>query len=274
MRALLVVNPHSRRGDQVGDAVRIQLRRLGIDLIEDDAQAGDVDALVVVGGDGTLAGQIPRALALGVPVGLVPAGTFNDLARALALPFDVEGACAAIASGRTRRIDVARVNEAYYVTEASIGISSRLARMQKPTDKQRFGALAIVASALQAIRYARTFHADIAYDGKRKRFKTLQLTVANSGRFGGVVRVDEASIDDGWLDLYSIEIENFAHLVSVAAAIVAGKRRPARGLRTYRAKAFDVHTHRRHRITADGEPAGTTPARFEITPEALSVFVP
>ena len=54
-----------------------------------------------------------------------------------------------IASGRTRTIDVACVNGFYYLTEASIGISSRLARLQKPQEKQRFGLLAIVASVLQ-----------------------------------------------------------------------------------------------------------------------------
>jgi diacylglycerol kinase (ATP) len=273
VRALLVVNPHSRRGDQVGNAVRAELARLGVEVVEDTPSPQGVDAVVVVGGDGTFAGQVPRALALGVPIGLVPAGTFNDLARVLALPLAVEGACAVIAAGRTRAIDVAHVNGVYYVTEASIGISSRLARAQSSADKRHYGVLAIVASALQSVRYARTFHVDIAYDGKRKRLKTLQLTVANSQHFGGVVNVEEAAIDDGWLDLYSVEIESLAHLISVTAAIVAGKRRSARGLRTYRAKAFDVYTRRPHRIAADGEPAGTTPARFAIAEKALRVFV-
>ena len=273
MRARLVVNPQSRRGREIGDEARAALRRLGVE-IADDAPATEVDAIVVIGGDGTVAGEIPHALELGVPIGLVPAGTFNDLARSLGIPHDVQGACEAIAGGRTRAIDVAHVNGAYYATEASIGISSRVAGLQKTSDKRRFGALAIVASALQALRYARTFHAEIAYDGKRLRFKTLQLTVANSEHFGGLVTVEGASIDDGWLDLYSVEIEGLKQMFSVVAAIVTGKRRHARGLRSYRARAFDVFTHRPHRITADGEPAGTTPARFSVAPQALRVFVP
>ncbi len=271
MRARLVVNPQSRRGREIGDETRAALRRLGVEIVDSATAA---DAIVVVGGDGTVAGEIPKALELDVPIGLVPAGTFNDLARSLAIPHDVQGACEAIAGARTRAIDVAHVNGAYYATEASIGISSRLARLQKASDKQRFGALAIVASALQAVRYARTFHVEIAYDGKRLRFKTLQLTVANSEHFGGLVTVEGASIDDGWLDLYSVEIEGIVQMLSVTAAIVTGKRRHARGLRSYRAQAFDVFTHRPHRITADGEPAGTTPARFSLAPHALRVFVP
>lgn len=272
LRARLVVNPHSRRGAQLGEAVSAELRRLGVVLVEDETRP--VDAIIVAGGDGTFAREIPRSLALDVPLGIVPLGTFNDLARTLSIPFDVEGACAVIASGRTRRIDAARVNGVYYVTEASMGISSRLTRLQQPRDKQRFGLLAIAATVFQAARYARSFHAEIAHDGIRDRLRTVQLTVANSQRFGGFITVADAAIDDGWLDCYAIEIENLVELLSVSGAILTGKRKATRGLRTFRSQAFEVWTRRPHHITADGEPAGTTPARFEMVPKALSVFAP
>jgi diacylglycerol kinase (ATP) len=274
MRVLLVVNPRSRRGDELGDRVRAELLQRGVEIIEQELPPVRVDAIVVAGGDGTLARQIPRALALDVPMGIVPLGTVNDLSRSLAIPFDVEGACDVIASGRTRSIDVARVNGSYYVTEASIGISSRVARLQRSQGKHRFGPFLVLASLVRALRHARPFHAEIGYDGKRERFKVMQLTVANSPRFGGFIAVDGAAIDDGWLDCYSVEIDNVLQFFSVAGAIVAGKRRSTRGLRTFRSKAFDVWTRRRHHVSADGEPAGTTPARFEVLPRVLNVFSP
>jgi diacylglycerol kinase (ATP) len=273
VRALLVVNPQARRGDQLGRAARTELQRLGIELVEEPAARG-FEAIVVVGGDGSIARQIPRALALDVPIGLIPAGTFNDLARTLATPLGLEAACATIAAGRTRTIDVAHVNGAYYATEASIGLSSRIARLQRPADKQRFGVLALIVSTLQVVGFARPFHVEIAFDGERRRFRTIQLTVANSQHFGGVLTVDDASIDDGWLDLYSVEIDSLFQFLSVAAAMIARKRKRVLGLRTYRAKSFSVSSRRPHRITADAEPAGTTPARFEIVPRALRIFVP
>ncbi len=274
MRALLIVNPQSRRGRQLGGVVAGTLASLGVDVVEIEAGTRGIDAVVVAGGDGTLAGVIPQALALRVPIGLVPLGTFNDLARTLAIPLDVEGACAVIAVGRTRTIDVARVNGVYYVTEASIGVSSRLARLQRPEEKQRFGLLAVVARVFETARYARPFLAEIAYDGTRVRLKAVQLTVANSQRFGGFITVTDAAIDDGWLDLYSVEIDNLAQFFSVAGAIATGRRRSAKGLRTARSTAFEVWTRHRHHISADGEPAGTTPARFEVLPKALRIFSP
>ncbi|MFY9738035.1 MAG: YegS/Rv2252/BmrU family lipid kinase [Candidatus Cybelea sp.] len=274
MRVSLVVNPRSRRGRRFGAAVREQLTRMGIEPVAESAPGGPFDAIVVAGGDGTFARQISRAIELDVPIGIVPLGTFNDLARALTIPFDIDAACALIASGEIRRIDVARVNGFYYATEASVGISSRITKLQKSADKQRFGFAAIVLSALRALRFGRPFHAEIAYDGKRASLKTIQLTVANSESFGGFITVNDAAIDDGWLDLYAVEGEGFLTALRVLAAIFARKGRSAHGVRSFRSSAFLVSTRRRHRITADGEPAGTTPARFEILPAALRVFAP
>jgi YegS/Rv2252/BmrU family lipid kinase len=272
VRVSLVANPRSRRGRRFGAAVREQLTLMGIEPVAESASGGFLDAIVVAGGDGTFARQIPRAIELDVPIGIVPLGTFNDLARTLAIPLDLGAACALIASGKTRRIDVARVNGVYYATEASIGISSRITKLQKSADKRRFGFAAIALSALRAVRFARQFHAEVAYDGERASLKTIQLTVANSQSFGGFITVNDAAIDDGWLDLYAVDGVGFWPAIRVLAAIFARRGRSAEGVRTFRSTAFLVSTRRRHRITADGEPAGTTPARFEILPAALRVF--
>ncbi|HTU81565.1 MAG TPA: YegS/Rv2252/BmrU family lipid kinase, partial [Candidatus Acidoferrales bacterium] len=217
---------------------------------------------------------IPQALARNVPLGIVPVGTFNELARTLALPFDVAEACAVIAAGRTRTIDVASVNGRYYVNEASIGISSRIARLQTPEVKQRWGVLAVVATALQAFLHARPMHARVTFDDRTEYFKSVQLTVANSHRFGGLFTVGDAAIDDGWLDLYSVDIANPLEAFSVTRAMFLGRRESVPGLRTYRSTRFAVATRHRHRITADGEPAGKTPAVFEVLPKALRVLAP
>jgi diacylglycerol kinase (ATP) len=258
VRVSLVVNPQSRRGRQYGDVVREELRRLQISIVEDSFASDGIDAVVVAGGDGTIAGQIARAISLGVPLGIVPLGTFNDLARTLGVPSDIAGACGLVAQQRTRAIDVARVNGAYYATEASIGLSSRLARLQRPEEKQRFGFLAIVASIFQSARHARTFRAQVHHDGKVATLRAVQLTVANGPRFGGVISVEDAGIDDGWLDCYAVEIESAAQFFSVASAIIGGRRRSTRGLRTFRSATFEIATRRPHhcRRRTGGHDAG------------------
>jgi diacylglycerol kinase (ATP) len=279
MRALLVVNQRSRRGRAAGIAAKRELAARGVEVVPlaDGRRvhtASPFDCIVAVGGDGTLVRLIGRAMRANVPVGLVPGGTFNELARALGIPVDVSAACSVIAAGHTRTIDVAHVNGVFFVNEASIGISSRAARLQTSELKQRFGFLAVVVTALQALRFSRPMYAQVEYDGKVEQFKTVQLTVANSHRFGGLFEVGDAAIDDGWLDLYSVEIDNFREAFSVARAILQGRRQSVPGLRTFRSTRFTVRQHRNHHIRADGEPAGKTPATFGLMPKALRVLVP
>lgn len=274
LRALLFLNPNSHRGRRLAGEVRTQLAQHGVEIVNPGEAANGIDAVVVAGGDGTLARHIGRTLALDVPVGVVPLGTFNDLARTLGIPTDIGEACAVIAAGRVRRIDVAVVNDTYYVTEASMGLSSRLTRIQRTADKQRFGLLAVAASALNFLKYLRPFVAEIGYDGRTERIRVVQLTVANSYRFGGFITVEDAAIDDGLLDLYAVESSGIRVLGSLLWAILRRRSSTLPGLRTYRSRAFYVASGHHHRITADGEPAGKTPAEFHILPRALQILAP
>lgn len=272
MRALLVLNEKSRLGIREGPTACRTLEQCGLECVREEAE--HVEAVIAAGGDGTVIGAIPLALERNVPLGIVPLGTFNDLAKTLGIPAAVSEACSVIAGNRTRAIDVGRVNGHYFVNEASIGVSARIARRQTPEVKQRFGALGIISTTLQTLREVRAFHASIRYDGRSESCRTVQITVANSGRFGGVIERDDADIDDGWLDLYSVEPQSWAHAFALVRKILQRDPSSGQGLRTRRAARFEIATHRPHHVSADGEPAGMTPAVFEVLPKALRVFVP
>lgn len=272
MRALLILNERSRRGKRFGARVCRELEAHGMHC-ERNPEARAVDAVIAAGGDGTIVHALPLALQRGVPLGIVPLGTFNDLARTLDIPLEIAESCAAIAGGKRVRIDLGVVNGVYFVNEASVGISSRAARRQRPEIKQRFGALAVLWSAIAALRRARPFSVTLRSDGSERRLRTVQLTVANSARFGGLFQRDDAAIDDGWLDLYSIETASWLQGLRVLIKALRGDASPGAGLCTIRSKRFEVLTDCPHHVTADGEPAGMTPAVFEIRTQALDVFV-
>jgi YegS/Rv2252/BmrU family lipid kinase len=277
MRAQLVINLRSGRGRAYAEATRDALREANIEFVEvglpGDVVA-DADCIICAGGDGTLLGAIDAAITRELPLGIVPLGTFNELARTLGIPLEVRAAVQVIAARYERAIDAARVNGQYFVNEASIGISSRLARLQTPEFKQHFGFLGVIAMAFSALRYARPMRATVNFDGRSQRMRTIQLTVANSNRFGGFLKVADAAIDDGWLDLYSVDIESVYEAFTIAHAMLTGRPFDVPGLRALRSRRFEVVTRRRHHISADGEPAGTTPASFEVFPKALRVFTP
>lgn len=272
MRALLVLNEQSRLGKREGAAVCRILEQAGIECLRDPA--APYDAVIAAGGDGTAIGAIPFALGRAVPLAIVPLGTFNDLARTLGVPVAVPDACALVSSGRERTIDVGRVNGRYFVNEASIGVTTRVARRQTPQIKQRYGVFGVISTALQTLLEVRPFFAELDFDGTIERCRTVQITVANNARFGGVIERPDASIDDGWLDLYSVEPRNWLDAFALVGKIIARDPSSGRGLRTRRSTRFSIHTHHPHHVSADGEPAGMTPAVFEILPKALRVLVP
>jgi len=272
MRALLILNEKSRRGMRDGDLVCRILADLGVEC-ERDAAARNIEAVIVAGGDGTVISALPHVIARRLPLGIVPLGTFNDLAKTLDVPLDLHAACAAIVAGRTREIDVGNVNGVYFVNEASIGVSTRIARRQTPEVKQRFGALGVIATTLQSLRQTQPFRVQLQYDERLETFYTVQLTVANNSRFGGVFQRADASIDDGWLDLYSVELRSWLQALGIVRTIAKGDPSTAEGLRTRRSTKFIVRTRRPHHVAADGEPAGVTPATFSIHPRAVQVFI-
>jgi len=287
-RVLLAVNTRARRGRDARDRAAAALRARGHTVVElqtDGApgslsraiveRAKDVDVVAVGGGDGTIVSAIAGLRETGLPLLALPLGTFNELARTLGIPFDVDEAAALLDAGVPYRIDVARANDFDYVNEASIGLSTSVARLQTGVVKKRLGMLAIPVTTLRALRYARPFHVDVELDdGTRRRFRTIQLTVANSYRFGGVVENPEAAIDDGQLWLYTIDIKRWWHAFGILASIGLHRFPHAPDVVALRGRTFVVHTHRPRRVYADSEPATHSPVTFTVAREAIAIYVP
>jgi YegS/Rv2252/BmrU family lipid kinase len=233
-----------------------------------------VDCVAVGGGDGTLISALRGILACGLPLGVIPLGTFNDLARTLEVPADPIEAVGVIAAGKKRWIDVGRVGDSYFVNEASIGISTRIARRQTPEVKKKYGFLGIAGTTLTALRYSRPFTVTVRYDGHEETFRTLQLTIANSHHFGGLLTNKNAAVDDGMLDLYSLEIDSWMQVLPLIGPIVRREIAESKYVRNRKAAAFEIVTTRPRDVFADGEPATLTPAKFEVLPHAVEIFVP
>jgi diacylglycerol kinase (ATP) len=287
LRILLAVNVRARRGRDARDRAVACLRERGHQIVVVDtrkasdlqraivAHRGRVDVVAIGGGDGTLISAIGGLRSVGVPLLILPLGTFNELARTLAIPLDIPGACALLETGLPHAIDVGCVNGFWFFNEASIGLSTHVAREQTGQVKSRWGMLAIPLATVRAWRSLRPYHLDVELEsGEHTMFRTMQLTVANSYRFGGVVENTEARIDDGTLDLYSIDLQHWWDPLEIIGAVAVKRFPAARGVQTMRGKRFVVRGRHRHQVFADGEPATTTPAEFLVVPQAISVYVP
>jgi diacylglycerol kinase (ATP) len=284
--ALVLINQGSRQGDADLRPALDVLRRSGVEAVEvssDDhrrlqqalAQHRDrVDRVVVGGGDGTLNAVLDGLIETRLPLGILPLGTANDLARTLELPSDLAEAAAVVAAGRTRQIDVGCVNGKHFFNVASLGLSTQVARELTRETKRRWGVLGYPIALWRAVHKRRSFRADIRCDQERRRLHSIQIWIGNGRHFGGGMTIAaNARIDDGKLDLVSLAPRSFWQLIVSSARLRWGFRHDER-LRHWRGTEIEIRTHRRMPINTDGEVTTQTPAQVRIVPKAISVYVP
>jgi diacylglycerol kinase (ATP) len=286
-RALLIVNPKSRSGDVELDGVTGRLADGGIDIVATYRDAAEgfgaelarcrpkLDLVIVGGGDGTLNACAAALIKADLPLGILPLGTGNDLARTLGLPTTLPEAAGVIADGHLMRIDVGDVNGLPFLNVASIGMSARLAEELTGDVKRRFGAFGYALAGFRTLVRAHPFRARIKSPGSSVRVRTLQIAVGNGRHYGaGMTVASTARIDDQLLDLYSIETTRIWRLALMLRALRTGRHIEWPDVRAERAGRFEVYTRRPMPVNVDGELLTETPARFSIRPGALAVHVP
>jgi diacylglycerol kinase (ATP) len=286
-RALFLVNHRARRGAEGLEDVVGWLRERGLELVVEEGasasafpelirrHAGDIDRVIVAGGDGSLNAAIQVLAEAKLPLGILPFGTANNLARTLGISFDPKVASAIISAGYRRRIDLGWVNGRYFCTTASIGLSVRITEELSPAAKRRWGPVAYGLAALKAIRRRHLFRAEIEWEGGRRDTRTVQIVVGNGRYYGAALAVTEdAAIDDARLDLYSLEVDHWWDLLKLAPFLKRGTHVERPEVQALRAMAFEVRTRTPMPIDLDGELGARTPASFKVLPGALEVFVP
>ncbi len=286
LSTLMICNPGSRSGDAGLDHLRQRLEAMGPVNYHQPERPGDipglirrhgsdVDRIVLGGGDGTINLALDALLEGDRPLGILPLGTANDLARSLGLPDDPESALDVIVLGQARPIDVARANDVSFINAVGMGLGPRMTSEMDSDEKRRFGVVAYLLGILRALRGQPHFHARIEFDGRIREYDCLQITVANGIHYGGGMTVaDDAKIDDGRLDVLVIRHQGYLRLLGNAVRLRTGDMRAADTVHHVRAREVTITTHPGQDVTADGEFLAETPIDCRVLPGSLRVFTP
>ncbi|WP_315790420.1 lipid kinase [Fischerella sp. JS2] len=286
-RALLLVNRQSRQGQKRLSEVMSCLVEQGFELIAASAEnpqhfsdvirryQHQVDLVIVGGGDGTLNAAVDTLVETNLPLGILPLGTANDLARTLKIPNSLSEASKVIATGKVQRIDLGEVNGKYFFNVASLGLSVKITQRLTKEVKRRWGIFAYAFTALKVIWESRPFSAEIRLPDQSIKVKTVQIAIGNGRYYGGGMAVaPDAMIDDQRLDLYSLEIRHWWEIIPLLPRMRQGRHINARNVRALQVQEIEIHTRKPRPINTDGEITTYTPAYFRVIPKAVAVFVP
>jgi diacylglycerol kinase (ATP) len=285
----LLTNPTSGkgRGGRISGAVAPRLRDAGFDVRELTGRDADealdlarqcvddgLETLAVVGGDGMVHLAVQALAGSQTRLGLVPAGTGNDVARYLDLPRkDVHAATDILIAGKERIIDLARVGAKYFVTVLAAGfdakVNERANQMTWPRGQMRYN-----LATLAELRTFKPIPYVVDLDGEEHRFEAMMVAVGNGPSFGGGLRITEgALLDDGLLDVVVILPMGKTGLVRTYPKLFKGTHIFHPEYRHYPARKVTIAAPGIVAY-ADGERIAALPLTVEVVPQALRVLVP
>jgi YegS/Rv2252/BmrU family lipid kinase len=207
-------------------------------------------------------------------LGVLPGGRGNDFARTVGIPLDAEAACAVIAHGEARPIDLGLAGDRAFIGIASLGFDSDANRIANQAPAQ-LGRLVYVYGLVRALAAWKHASFTVEVDGERVSFSGWSVAAANSKAYGGgMLLAPDARLDDGALDVVLIsDIGKWAY-VRTAPSVFKGThvRNPA--VRVLRGAEVRVESDRPFVVYADGDPIGETPITLRAAPGALQVLMP
>lgn len=284
----VIVNPTAGSGDAVQVAARIkeQLEQSGrayrmlyteekghaTALSAQAVKQGDCEAVIAVGGDGTVLETARGLVGSDVPLGIIPAGTGNDFIKSVGTPKDPMAALDFILTHQPRPVDVGLANDELFLNVAGTGFDVMVLD-ETVRYKARFrGLTPYLLGLIRAISHYRPTHMRVVADGKVYDQDALICSIANGRFFGGGIPIcPEAQPDDGSFDLVLVNDQPRWKIPFYLPALMMGKLTQ---------KSFTTHLHCREltlsspgmRFNTDGEVAPVDEVRIRIIPGGMHLY--
>ncbi|MFQ6059557.1 MAG: diacylglycerol/lipid kinase family protein, partial [Anaerolineae bacterium] len=251
-----------------------------------EAVAAGCQAVVVVGGDGTISEAVNGLAGSDVALGVLPMGTGNVWAAEIGLlptptPLhrpDLLASARALTEGQIRRVDVGRADGRYFLLWAGVGIDARVTQEVETEPQAMKRRLGPWAYAIAGLTIAWSFvgtRATLILDGQEVHHRVILILISNAQLYAGMMRVaTEARLDDGFLDVCCFKGHGFLTTLRHLTSVVTRHHLRDPQVEYYRARRITIHTSKPLPIQADGDPIGATPMAFEVVPKALKVIVP
>jgi diacylglycerol kinase (ATP) len=294
-KVLILVNPASGRGaaatirPAVEDYFRSQqfpahfvTTQSAADLEQRAAcAAGEgYSCVAVLGGDGTFHFLLRGAFGTNIPLGILPAGSGNDIAMGLGIPLDPPAAAASLIRSTPRAVDVVRVrfadgSERVFIGAGGIGLDAEANQLATGRFRRLPGVTRYIAGALAALRRAEPLRLTAEFDDGSWQGEVLFAAVANSPTYGAGVQIaPDARMDDGLLNLVLVEPLSLARVLEAIPIVLRDGDLRWPQVHRFTTKRLLLRPEKNSPFHGDGEILGEAPAEFQILPESVQVMVP
>lgn len=225
----------------------------------------EYDLVVVAGGDGTI-NEVVSGIAEAPykpTLGIIPAGTTNDFARALAIPRDIQKAVDMIIEHRVQALDIGKVNGKYFVNIAGGGWLTELTYDVPIKLKSAIGQLAYYIKGIEMLPSLHPVSVTIEYDVQAFTGEIMLFLVANTNSVGGFEKLaPNALVDDGYFDLLILKKTNLAEFLRLATAALRGAHLEDERIIYTQAKKIKVTPNEKMLLNIDGEYGGELPGEI------------
>ncbi len=238
--------------------------------------SGEIDLLIIFGGDGTLHACINAVAPLKKRpvIGILPAGTANDFSRMLKIPQELEQAARTIAAGNVTEVDIGKADDRYFLNFWGIGLVAETSQNIDKDRKKNLGVLSYVMSTIRTVNQAEIFHYEVISKKHSPKGEAVMIMVLN-GKFLGTTELPVPSIraNDGKFDVLIIKESNlaaFRELISMRSP--NADREQFTELEHFQTSKLKIITSPEKDIDMDGEISGTTPKEITVLPGHLQMI--
>ncbi|KJS86963.1 MAG: hypothetical protein JM58_05435 [Peptococcaceae bacterium BICA1-8] len=289
MKLYCIINPYAGKGTtgKLWPEVKKNIEKLSSEIIYDfteypghasilarEAVKSDVDAVITVGGDGTINEVINGLVDSNLPFGIIPTGTGNDLSRTLGIPQDPFEAVIILAQGKLKEINLGEVNGTYFINVASVGFDAAVAGL---VNKKRFlkGKAAYYGAIIFNIIRNRHYNLSISLDGNIIEKKCTLVAVANGKNYGAGQKIaPQANYNDDLFDVVIVANAPRIDILKTLPGIKEGRHLSSPYVSIYKAKIVTISSNGYAPVQADGELIKELPQTFKISEKRLKVFTP
>jgi diacylglycerol kinase (ATP) len=266
IRRWLSVSPHefSFITPASSEEMRLEIR---------NAAAQGIEALILVGGDGTVHQALPAIAETKIPFGFLPCGRGNDFARNIGLPSKLKKSCSLLSNPSFHKIDLPRINHIPFVSVAYVGFDAEVNKLANDRKGYFGGTLGYIVCVLKALRNFRPFEVQITIDGDTWRERVMMVTVANAPFYGGGMKIAPgANMNNSVFDICIVQEISKLELLQQFPKVFKGTHifHPRIIMKT--GKKIKLISEENREVFADGEYVAKLPTEFTIGNQKIQIM--